>query len=89
MSEEHQDPHLDHHEHEEHQDPHLVVTGPEVTDIRRLEVADFRAAFLLRETRLGVVVRVLPVVIQAQQLTRVGAHAGGKKKGHAGRCTDI
>ncbi len=66
-----------------------MVAGPEVADVRELEVADRATTFLLRETRLGVVVVVLPAVVQAQQQGRRGEDARCYQIGHAWRRAGI
>jgi fatty-acid desaturase len=50
-------------------DPHLVVAGPEVHHIARLEVARLRTALLLRVAGLWVLLCVLPAMVQHQQHT--------------------
>ena len=57
-------------ENDKEDDPHLVVAGPEVTDVRRLEVAHLGAAFLLRVAGGRVLVSVFPSVVQQQEHNR-------------------
>ena len=45
----------------------LVVTSPEIKNIRQLEVAHYRTAFLLREAGLWILVCVFPTMMQQQQ----------------------
>ena len=63
-------------------DPHLVAAGPEVADVRRLEVAHFGAAFLLRVAGLWVLARVLPAMVQEQQHSREKEGPGRSEKRH-------
>ena len=44
-----------------------MVAGSEIADVGQLEVADLRTAFLLRATGSGVVVQVVPPVMQEQK----------------------
>jgi hypothetical protein len=50
--------------------PHLVVTGPEIADVRRLKIAHFRTALLLCVTGLWILLCVLPAMMQQQQHSR-------------------
>ena len=65
------------------QDPHLVVACVEVADVVGLEVADLPAAVALRVARRGVVVRVLPSVVEEQQQAERGEDGGGNDPEHA------
>jgi hypothetical protein len=65
------------------QDPHLVVAGPEVADVRGLEVADFPTAVALRVARRRVVVGVLPSVVEQEQQAERGEDGGGNDEKHA------
>ena len=55
---------------EKESDPHLVVTGPEIAGIRRLEVAHLGAAFLLCMAGGRVLVCVFPSMVQQQEHSR-------------------
>ena len=65
------------------EDPHLVVAGPEIANVVGLEVADFPAAVALRVARRGVVVGVLPPVVEQEQQAERGEDGGGNDPEHA------
>jgi len=50
-----------------------VAAGPEIADVRRLEVAHCGTAFVLRVAGRWVLVRVLPAVVEQQE------HGRGKE----------
>ncbi len=49
--------------------PHLVVAGPEIHHVARLQVARLRTALLLCVAGLWVLLCVLPAMVQHQQHT--------------------
>jgi hypothetical protein len=65
------------------QDPHLVVAGPEVADVRGLEVAHLRAAFVLRVARRRIFMAVLPAVVEQEQQAERSEYSGRDDPEHA------
>lgn len=54
-------------ENDKEDNPHLVVAGPEITDVRRVEVAHLGAAFLLCVAGGRVLVCVFPGLMHAKK----------------------
>jgi hypothetical protein len=59
-----------------------VVAGPEIKNIRQLEVAHSRTTFLLREAGPWVLLCVFPTMMQQQQHSRDKEYTRYNKKLH-------